>query len=234
MYRDFGSKTGGGAPMTAQQEAAARKERLRQLALETVDLEKDPYFSKNCHGSFECRLCLTLHPNEGNYLAHTQAKKHQANLRRRAAREQKLNAFDGAGPSLAAVAKTARKPVKFHKIGRPGYRVTKQYDPETQQKGLLFQIQYPQIESGIQPRHRIISSYAQKIEAPDPNFQYLLFAARPYETIAFKIPSLPIERDMVKFKDKVFTDWDRERKIFSMQILFRDVDDVSAKKEQGQ
>ena len=38
--RDFGSKTGGGGVMSAAQEAIARKERLRQLALETVDLEK--------------------------------------------------------------------------------------------------------------------------------------------------------------------------------------------------
>ena len=37
--------------------------------------------------SYECKLCLTLHNNEGNYLAHTQGKKHQTNLAKRAARE---------------------------------------------------------------------------------------------------------------------------------------------------
>lgn len=40
-------------------------------------------------GSYECKLCLTLHNNEGSYLAHTQGKKHQANLARRAAKEAK-------------------------------------------------------------------------------------------------------------------------------------------------
>ena len=35
---------------------------------------------KNHLGSYECKLCLTLHNNEGSYLAHTQGKKHQANL----------------------------------------------------------------------------------------------------------------------------------------------------------
>ena len=35
------------------------------------------------------RLCLTLHTNEGSYLAHTQGKKHQSNLLRRKAREGK-------------------------------------------------------------------------------------------------------------------------------------------------
>ena len=35
---------------------------------------------KNHLGTFECKLCLTLHNNEGSYLAHTQGKKHQDNL----------------------------------------------------------------------------------------------------------------------------------------------------------
>jgi Splicing factor 3a, subunit 2 len=50
-------------------------------------------FAKNVclslSGSYECKLCLTLHNNEGSYLAHTQGKKHQANLARRAAKEAK-------------------------------------------------------------------------------------------------------------------------------------------------
>lgn len=40
--------------------------------METIDLSKDPYFMRNHLGQYECRLCLTLHNNEGNYLAHTQ------------------------------------------------------------------------------------------------------------------------------------------------------------------
>ena len=35
---------------------------------------------RNHLGSYECKLCLTLHTNEGSYLVHTQAKKHQDNL----------------------------------------------------------------------------------------------------------------------------------------------------------
>ena len=38
-----GSKFGGGGVSSAQQSERERKERLRQLALETVDLAKDPY-----------------------------------------------------------------------------------------------------------------------------------------------------------------------------------------------
>jgi splicing factor 3A subunit 2 len=55
-------------------QAIDRRERLRRLALETIDLAKDPYFMRNHLGQYECRLCLTLHNNEGNYLAHTQAR----------------------------------------------------------------------------------------------------------------------------------------------------------------
>ena len=29
---------------------------------------------RNHLGQYECRLCLTLHNNEGNYLAHTQVR----------------------------------------------------------------------------------------------------------------------------------------------------------------
>jgi hypothetical protein len=53
-------------------QAIDRRERLRRLALETIDLAKDPYYMRNHLGQIECKLCLTLHPNEGNYLAHTQ------------------------------------------------------------------------------------------------------------------------------------------------------------------
>ncbi|KAL4166779.1 Splicing factor 3A subunit 2 [Phytophthora ramorum] len=82
-----GSKPGSGGVASESQSNVDRRERLRKLALETVDLAKDPYFMKNHLGSYECKLCLTLHNNEGNYLAHTQGKRHQTNLARRAAKE---------------------------------------------------------------------------------------------------------------------------------------------------
>jgi hypothetical protein len=75
-----GSKFGGGGVMSTQQSTVERRERLRKLAMETIDISKDPYFMRNHLGSYECKLCLTLHTNEGNYLAHTQGKKHQTNL----------------------------------------------------------------------------------------------------------------------------------------------------------
>ena len=36
---------------------------------------QDPYFMRNHLGTYECKLCLTLHNNEASYLAHTQVSK---------------------------------------------------------------------------------------------------------------------------------------------------------------
>ncbi|GAB5567494.1 splicing factor 3A subunit 2 [Prionailurus iriomotensis] len=175
-----GGKTGSGGVASSSESNRDRRERLRQLALETIDINKDPYFMKNHLGSYECKLCLTLHNNEGSYLAHTQGKKHQTNLARRAAKEAKE------APAQPAPEKVKVEVKKFVKIGRPGYKVTKQRDTEMGQQSLLFQIDYPEIAEGVMPRHRFMSAYEQRIEPPDRRWQYLLMAAEPYETIAFK------------------------------------------------
>ena len=76
----------------------------------------DPYFMRNHLGTYECKLCLTLHNNEASYLAHTQGKKHQNNLARRAAKEARD------APIQPAPEKARVDIKKFVKIGRPGYR----------------------------------------------------------------------------------------------------------------
>ncbi|KRY01980.1 Splicing factor 3A subunit 2, partial [Trichinella pseudospiralis] len=208
-----GGKTGTGGVASFSEANRDRRERLRQLALETIDLNKDPYFMKNHLGGYECKLCLTLHNNEGSYLAHTQGKKHQANLARRAAKD----AFDING-SLSLPDKPRIEPKKFVKIGRPGYKVTKQRDPNTGQQSLLFQVDYPEAVENVIPRHRFMSAYEQKIEPPDKRWQYLLFAAEPYETIAFKIPS----REVDKGEGKFWTLWNKDTKqVFFLQFAFR-------------
>ena len=37
-----------------------------------------------------------------------------------------------------------------------------------------------------------MSAYEQRVEPPDKAFQYVVFAAEPYENIAFKIPNLAL------------------------------------------
>jgi len=216
MDRDWGSKPGSAGVASAQQDNIDRRERLRQLALETVDLSKDPYFMRNHLGTYECKLCLTLHNNEGNYLAHTQGKRHQTNLARRAARD----VTDGS-LVIPAIQKRKILPRRSAKIGRPGYKVTKQKDPVTKQKSLTFEIKYPEIAEGVQPRHRFMSAFEQRIEPPDKNFQYLLFAADPYETIAFKVPNWEIERGGGPDEQRFFTNWNRESLTFTLQLTFK-------------
>ena len=219
-------KTGGGGAASAQQESMDRRERLRKLALETIDLNKDPYFMRNRTGQYECRLCLTLHPNEGNYLAHTQGKRHQQNLAARVARDALERAqlpLPAAGSAAGGASGAWGQRGTAIRIGRPGYRVRKELVQATAgagatagvKRGLSFEIDYPEIAAGVQPRHRFMAAFEQRVEAPDRAFQYLLFAAAPYETIAFKIPSLEIDRTAGLFASQ----WDGERKVFSLQLV---------------
>ncbi|ATY62926.1 splicing factor 3a subunit 2 [Cordyceps militaris CM01] len=225
-----GSKFGGGGVASFSATNADRRERLRKLALETIDLDKDPYFFKNHVGTFECRLCLTVHQNDGSYLAHTQGKKHQTNLARRAAREQRegkaaaagldpatglpagllLNGAGGAG----GIHSSRRNMVR---IGRPGYKITKVRDPVSRQQGLLFQLQYPEATAAdAAPKWQVMNAYAQRVEEPDRAFQYLLVAADPYETVGFKIPA----RELDRREDRQFCFWDPDAKEFWVQVMF--------------
>lgn len=211
-----GSKFGGGGVASHSATNADRRERLRKLALETIDLDKDPYFFKNHVGSFECRLCLTVHQNDGSYLAHTQGRKHQTNLARRAAREQKEAQKDGQMGIMGMPGVQVRKNVV--KIGRPGYKITKTRDPLTRQMGLLFQLLYPEITPGVEPKVRFMSAFEQKVDdPPDKNFQYMLIAAEPYETCGFKLQAREIDRR----EGKLWTWWDGDAKEYWVQVMFK-------------
>lgn len=124
--------------------------------METIDITKDPYFMKNHIGSYECRLCLTLHTNEGSYLAHTQGKKHQTNLARRQAKESQTQQIL---PQPIKKIETKKVP----KIGRPGYKITKLKDADTNQRSILFEIEYTEILKEVIPRYRVMSSFEQKV-----------------------------------------------------------------------
>ena len=62
-----------------------------------------------------------------------------------------------------------------------------------------------------------MSAYEQRVETPpDRNYQYLLIACDPYETVAFKIPNEPIDKKEGKF----VTNWDWEGKVFTLTLHF--------------
>mgnify|MGYP001094284878 CR=1 FL=1 len=158
--------------LSKEQENLARKARLQQLAIDTIDIKNDPYFMRNHLGKIECKLCLTIHTNEGSYMSHTQGKRHQQNLGQRNARMQArgmnvvCTATLGSCHSRSSVfvqqpaevvSKPKIVPKKTPRIGRPGYKIVKQRSSETGQKSLLFQLQYPQIQEGLRPRYRFMS-----------------------------------------------------------------------------
>jgi splicing factor 3A subunit 2 len=228
-----GSKFGGGGVSSSQNAERDRKERLKQLALESIDLAKDPYLVRNHLGSYECKLCLTLHRDEANYLAHTQGKKHQAGLGRRAhldALKQERETANADPAALAEAARNAanRRPTKRVRIGRPAYQVFKSREAETQQRCLSFELHYPDIEADLQPRHRFMSAFEQRVERPpDRRYQYLLFAAAPYETVAFKIPNEPLD----KGENRFVTYWNTDEKKFICTLYFLEDEPAEAGKE---
>jgi splicing factor 3A subunit 2 len=120
---------------------------------------------------------LTLHTNEGSYLAHTQGKKHQTNLARRAARDAKDTQL------MIAPAQSNVQRKVFLKIGRPGYRVTKVRDGDTGKEGMMVQVHLPQIKDGVVPRRRFMSAWEQKREPPNKAYQYLI--VRPSPSLSF-------------------------------------------------
>lgn len=206
---------------SSQQTERERKDRLRELALETIDLAKDPYLMRNHLGTYECKLCLTLHPNEANYLAHTQGKKHQANLARRAAMEakkQRREEDDDVMP-LSRTSGPSQRSEPRVRIGRPGYEVSKCRCPATNARCLTFELHYPELDDArnTQPRHRFMSAYEQRVDTPpDRRYQYLLLACEPYETVAFKIPNEPIDRGEGRF----VTNWDVDGHTFTLTLHF--------------
>lgn len=48
-----------------------------------------------------------------------------------------------------------------------------------------------------------MSAYEQRVEAADKNYQFLSFAAEPYEVISFKIPNQEVDKTESRF----FTNW---------------------------
>jgi splicing factor 3A subunit 2 len=254
-----GGKTGGGGLLSGSQQNADRKERLRRLALETIDLNKDPYFMRNHLGKYECKLCMSLHLNEGSYLAHTQGKKHKVNLLKRAQLDANAAAKAGGtapGGSTGAGGKPAGGGVFKHviRIGLPAYKVTKLLDTNIKsgallsssssssmevtstqqqtagQRGLFFEVHYPHAEEGLQPRHRFMSAFEQKVEkvvveSSNGNaaaggggnaWQYLVLACDPYENIAFKIPNAPID----KTPGKLLSQYDKVTGQFSLRFYY--------------
>jgi len=63
----------------------------------------------------------------------------------------------------------------------------------------------------------VSSTTTPQVEPPDRKWQYLLFAAEPYETIAFKVPSREVDKSETRF----WSHWNKETKEFFLQFSFK-------------
>ena len=210
-----------------------RRERLKKIAAETTDLMKDPYFYRNHMGIYECKLCLTIHNNEGSYLAHTQSKKHQTNLNKRKILEAKHNLYIQDLKNEQKQKEEELK-IKYIKIGRPAYKITKEKDYMSHKRKIKFEIEYPLIKIGIKPQFRIMSELEintqrnKDIEIQNNNnnnledknenkYHFVVFSGEPYENIAVKIPNMPLDYNT----EKHFSFWDENKKIFYLTLNYK-------------
>ena len=226
------NKIGTGAYASISMINLERRDRLRKIASETTDLLKDPYFYRNHMGIYECKLCLTIHNNEGSYLAHTQSKKHQTNLNKRKVIEAKHNLFMEELKNEQKE-KMENIKIKYIKIGRPAYRIVKEKDYMSHKRKIKFEINYPSIKENITPQFRIMSELevnTQKngINEDDINneeeknkyenkYHYVIFSAEPYENIAVRIPNMPLDYNT----EKHFSYWDDGKKIFYLTLNYK-------------
>lgn len=73
---------------------------------------------------------------------------------------------------------------------------------------------------------RFMSAFEQHVDPPDKRYQYILFAAEPYETIGFKVPNREIERQTPQAPVPgiakqpttryLLSHWDPARKLFTV------------------
>ena len=148
---------------------------------------------KNHLGSYECKLCLTLHNTEGNYLAHTQGKRHQQNLARRAFKDARD------APILPTPAKYARKDTP----SRSGGRATRSRSrgmrrPVKELYSLRSIIRKPMRRCSRATASCPRTSSASSRRTRTTSTYYLRVV---YETIGFKVPNDAVDKGEDRFHE---------------------------------
>jgi len=166
------------------------------------DDPKDLTF-QHSSGSVECKVCLSIHPSYAAYYAHAQGKRHQQILKSLESKNQ------GATPPIP-VTKT------FKSVGIPQYDIVKIRDPDTLQLGVRLQLTLDKIKTGVEPEFRLMSAYEQTIDEVNTNYQYLVVAAEPYDSVALRIPASPID------EARTFAHF-RKDKTYYVQLLFQEL-----------
>jgi splicing factor 3A subunit 2 len=206
---DIGGRTGGGE-YNAQLDKIQRASRVSALKLQEKDLTEDQHLFRNQYGNLECKLCCTSHKTEASYIAHTYGKAHQRNVQRRRvflARKEAILGGNRTEARLNPQAPTQKRP----KIGNPGFSIYRTKD-SSGNLSILFELTYEEIRKSTSPKYRIMSAFEQTMETPDPQYQYVLFAAQPYNTVAFKIPNLPVMENLI------IEEWRASERLYTFQV----------------
>ena len=206
-----GSKKGSGGIAGTAETNQYRRERLKTLLQSKINIDSDPYVFKNHLGVLECKLCLTTHMSESNYITHTTGRRHQLNLMRRAEIEKRQNGLT----SDSNIDKNIKKRY-WKSIGKPQYKAIKIRDEETSKKGLLFVLKLDKIKSDVTPAYKFVSNKEfSGGKDNDTSFQYLVISTEPYENIAFKIPNTSSI-----ISNKTWDYWDVDTKEYCLQFFY--------------
>ncbi|KAG9392020.1 putative splicing factor 3a subunit 2 [Carpediemonas membranifera] len=211
-FRDFGSRIGTGGQLS-QSVLNARLQREKKALMEEAlqeEVAKDPYVSKNQFGQYECKLCMSVHSTIADYTVHRELRKHKVNI----ARFEKMKAGNTIDNGPLYVRPKPQRTVPS--IGQPSYWVTRQRDLQNR-PSIKVEVHYPEILDGIVPRWRAISWFEQKVEVPDSNWQFIAFAAQPYDTIAIKVPNWELD------DSRTYEQWYPDKKMFVVQLQYADV-----------
>ncbi|KAG1760380.1 hypothetical protein EDD22DRAFT_980656 [Suillus occidentalis] len=136
-------------------------------------------------------------------LALETAKVQSSNLARTQGKNHLTNRCQGHTADDASTQSNLHK--VFLKIGRSDYRVTKVQDKDIGKEGMMVQVHLPQI----------------KVDPPNKAYQYLIVAAGPYETVAFRIFAREIEDEADDAGHWNWSYWELDTKQYSFQLMFR-------------
>eukprot|EP00127_Corallochytrium_limacisporum_P006444 Clim_evm34s227 gene=Clim_evmTU34s227 len=213
-----GGKTGSGGIASLATIAYAQKQRTAAVALDMIETQKDPYFFRNRAGQIECKLCLSVHVNEASYLSHTRSKRHQRSLEKKQRRLEAQNQHRTSASQATGVGLHLKKSQirSFKRIGKPQAEVTRLHDATTDQRGFLFQVYFPSIATEVIPQMRIVSAF-EAGRQEDPKWQYVVFAAEPYQSIGFRVPAGTF---MEKGSPKYIESWDNVGKRYCVQLMY--------------
>lgn len=243
-----GSKKGSGGIASSSQENLHRRKQVEDLLSggqevpysfqdaakeEDEHAKKNPYIYRNHAGRLVCKLCNTMHMSWSSVERHVSGKKHGLNVLRRGGSTHMAQQSEISEEESLFQQKVEAVRSELRNLGiMPHYQVSKVKAPNTGHLGLAMKVTYPPIEfrfdNDDKPCARVMTSF-EIAEENDDDKKYLVIAYEPYETIAVEIPNQEVVLDesspTTEFAVDDFnsrsTYWDKDEKIFYVQLFFK-------------